>query len=75
MGSTEEEWIAYALENLDGQQKVVAKRFISELLASNIGDTEFLRIWNSSGAEIGFGDARDQRIFLTKIRDMLNEVR
>jgi hypothetical protein len=75
MGSTEREWIAYALGNLNAQQKGVVKRFIGELLAKDCGEKEFLRVWNSSGAEVGFGNAGDQRIFLTKIRDMIEEDR
>lgn len=75
MGSTGEDWIAYALQNLDARQMVAAKHFISRLLAANIEDAEFLGIWNTSGAEIGFGSARDLRVFLTKIRDMIDEVR
>lgn len=72
MGSTEEQWIAYALGNLDGRQKAAVKKFISDLLAKNTADAEFLHIWNSSGAEIGFASARDQRIFLQKIEDMID---
>jgi len=71
MGATEGAWIAHALGNLNAKQKRSVKQFIDKLLAGHHDEKEFLRVWNGSGAEIGFVSAQDQRIFLTKIRDMI----
>jgi hypothetical protein len=67
--STMEEWIAFALEYLNKQQRAVVKRFLQELLAQNLTDAELQRIWGDAGADYDFDDIRG---VLSLIRDSIN---
>ncbi len=66
--STIEEWIVFALEYLNKQQRAVVKNFLQELLAQNPTDAELQRIWNDAGPDYFFYDIRG---VLTLIRDSI----
>jgi hypothetical protein len=67
--STIEEWIVFALEYLNKQQRAVVKRFLQELLAQNLTDAQLQRIWGDAGANYDFDDIRG---VLTLIRDAID---
>ena len=71
MASTAEQWVAYALGLINQDQKIVVKKFLTELLRGRPDGKVLQDVWESTGPDWGFGDDEELRLFLTMIRDAI----
>src|SRR2546430_4609621 len=72
--STEEECIADIVLGCSDKRKQVIKKFLDQLLSGRYSDAELARIWLSTNPSYDFSEG-GHRIFLTKIRDMIDRER
>jgi hypothetical protein len=63
--------IAYALDALNADERVVVRDFLDELLSGHHNDEEIDQVWQESRAQIGFTNARELIIVLGLIREMI----
>jgi hypothetical protein len=67
-----EEWIDFAKCHLDENEKLIAIRFLDELLHGGHDGAELQRVWFASGADIYFPEVNDLRGFLSLMRERLH---
>jgi hypothetical protein len=63
------DWIRFAVRRLDVQQRIVVKKFISDLLDGNKDEAELQSIWNNSSADFFISGDNGARNFFKMIRD------
>ena len=67
-----EEWIDFAKQHLDENEKQIVIRFLDELLSGGHDGAELQRIWFGSSADIYFPEEKHLRHFLGLIKDRLH---
>jgi len=66
---TWEEWVAVIVAWKMSRQREISRKYLAELLASNVSDAELKKIWDSTNPTYGF--TCGIRHFLTLLRDAL----